>query len=404
MIRKDFNWIQFTFSWFFNWCSIDFNLLLQLISICVQIDFQLISIEFHLISIGFNWIFNSIHLNLCSLDFQLIYIMYFQLMFIWFQLITCWTGIRFHWNSKPLKWNRIKTTLHYVAFTCMFAHRCWCEDAGRIPAEDIRLDFQEVVPAPSPLPLATQRSRPEPVPHCLRWGTRDSVLRGSQRLGAALVAAEQKPEAPLEGFSFHTNTLSDLWGTLGDKECHVIWDGKAFVGKALGAFLGLLGNHMALSHKSSHQNMFDLFPKKGSKIIRVSSACPWSWTCAQFCSAMHACVIPQLLGELKPIGSLSASQLSCNSAGWLSPKWPWWTMRGPHVLNLLRPSNFLSVEDLFGPGQILRRSCFTQGNPVFSVLSAIPRWNPTGSHFRMGASSARTWVWTCVHAFALCVS
>jgi len=125
------------------------------------------------------------------------------------------------------------------------------------------------VPAPSPLPLATQRSRPEPVPHCLRWGTRDSVLRGSQRLGAALVAAEQKPEAPLEGFSFHTNTLSDLWGTLGDKECHVIRDGKAFVGKALGAFLGLLGNHMALSHKSSHQNMFDLFPKKGSKIIRV---------------------------------------------------------------------------------------------------------------------------------------
>ena len=121
----------------------------------------------------------------------------------------------------------------------MFAHRCRCEDdpkfrAGRVPAEDIWLDFQEVVPVPSPLPLATQRSRPEPVPHCLRWGTRDSVLRGSQRLGAALAAAEQKPEAPLEGFSFQAKALSDLWATLDDKECHVVRDGKAFVGKALG--------------------------------------------------------------------------------------------------------------------------------------------------------------------------
>ena len=90
------------------------------------------------------------------------------------------------------------------------------------------------MPAPSLLPFCTQRSRPEPVPHCLRWGTRDSVLRGSQRLGAALAAAEQNPEAPLEGFSFPAKALSDLWGTLGDKECHVIRDGKVFVGKALG--------------------------------------------------------------------------------------------------------------------------------------------------------------------------
>ena len=69
--------------------------------------------------------------------------------------------------------------------------------------------------------------------HCLRWSTRDSVLRGSQRLGTALAAAEQKPEAPLEGFAFQAKALSDLWATLDDKECHVVRDGKAFVGKAL---------------------------------------------------------------------------------------------------------------------------------------------------------------------------
>lgn len=66
-----------------------------------------------------------------------------------------------------------------------------------------------------------------------RWGTRDSVLRGSQRFGTALAAAEQKPEAPLEGFAFEAKALSDLWATLDDKECHVVRDGKAFVGKVL---------------------------------------------------------------------------------------------------------------------------------------------------------------------------
>ena len=81
--------------------------------------------------------------------------------------------------------------------------RRWCEDdpkfqAARVPAEDISLDFLEAVPAPTPLPLAMQRSRPEPVPHSLRWGTRDSLLRGGQRLGAALAAGEEKPEVPLE--------------------------------------------------------------------------------------------------------------------------------------------------------------------------------------------------------------
>ena len=250
----------------------------------------------------------------------------------------------------------------------MFAHRCWCEDAGRIPAEDIRLDFQEVVPAPSPLPLATQRSRPEPVPHCLRWGTRDSVLRGSQRLGAALVAAEQKPEAPLEGFSFHTNTLSDLWGTLGNKECHVIRDGKAFVGKALGAFLGLLGNHMALSHKSSHQNMFDLLPKKCSKIIRVllglsmvldlcsvlfSNACLRDSSAAWWTQAHREpiCLSTQL--------QLSGPDSAPNGLGGLWEALTCSIYWGPQIFFQWRIYSALA--------QILRRSCFTQGNPVPGV-------------------------------------
>ena len=112
----------------------------------------------------------------------------------------------------------------------MLARR-WCEDdprfrAGRIPAEDIS-------PAPTPLPLATQLWCPEPVPHSLRWGTRDSLLRGSQRLGAALAAAEKR-EVPLEGFAFQAKALCDLWGTLADRDCYVIRDGKALVGKALG--------------------------------------------------------------------------------------------------------------------------------------------------------------------------
>ena len=71
------------------------------------------------------------------------------------------------------------------------------------------------------------------MPHSLRWGTRDSLLRGSQRLGAALAAAEKR-EVPLEGFAFQTKALCDLWGTLADRDCYVIRDGKAFVGKALG--------------------------------------------------------------------------------------------------------------------------------------------------------------------------
>ena len=52
------------------------------------------------------------------------------------------------------------------------------------------------------------------------------------------------------------------------------------------------------------------------------SACPWSWTCAQICAGMHACVIPQLLSELKHIVNfLPSSSAICNSATepWQSP-------------------------------------------------------------------------------------
>ena len=45
------------------------------------------------------------------------------------------------------------------------------------------------------------------------------------------------------------------------------------------------------------------------------SACPWSWTCAQICAGRHACVIPQLLSELKHIVNfLPSSSAICNSA------------------------------------------------------------------------------------------
>ena len=53
---------------------------------------------------------------------------------------------------------------------------------------------------------------------------------------------------------------------------------------------------------------------------------------------MHACVIPQLLGELKPIGSLSASQLSCNSAGLTQPQMA--------LVDYERPSRAQSTEAL----------------------------------------------------------
>ena len=83
---------------------------------------------------------------------------------------------------------------------------------------------------------------------------------------------------------------------------------------------------------------------------------------------MHACVIPQLLGELKPIGSLSASQLSCNSVGLTQPQMA--------LVDYERPSRAQSTEALrfffqwriySALAQILRRSCFTQGNPVPGV-------------------------------------
>ena len=145
------------------------------------------------------------------------------------------------------------------------------------------------------------------------------------------------------------------------------------------------------------------------------SACPWSWTCAQICAGMHACVIPQLLSELKHIVNfLPSSSAICNSTTkpWQSPltqsQMAWIILSEVAMLS----SN--SVGQAFPQwmtsllrDQTLRGSSATLAimeSLMLLVLGAMLRWNSAGSHFRMGAFTARTWVWTCVHAFVLCVS
>lgn len=96
----------------------------------------------------------------------------------------------------------------------------------------MELGFQEAVADPTPLDELDLRSLPEQAPHSLRWGTRDAVLQGGQRLASQVQAGLTKPKLPLDGESFQGKALPDLWGKLKPRRCHVVANGKEVVGKA----------------------------------------------------------------------------------------------------------------------------------------------------------------------------
>ena len=140
---------------------------------------------------------------------------------------------------------------------------------------------------------------------------------------------------------------------------------------------------------------------------------PWSWTCAY--------VIPQLISELKHMLSPFVFQLSqlFNSASCNSATEPWkisvpQSQMAWSILSEVAMLSSDSVGQAFPQwmtslvmDQTLRVSSATLAmmeNLMLLVLGARLRWNSAGSHFRMAACTARTWVWTWVHAFVLCVS
>lgn len=91
---------------------------------------------------------------------------------------------------------------------------------------------------------------PEKKTHSLRWGTRDTILRGGRRFLAAVDLAEKKPVAQFDGFAFQAKALPDEWNYLGDRERVVLQDGKVAVkGKARQPELKPLGLGATLSPK-----------------------------------------------------------------------------------------------------------------------------------------------------------
>ncbi|CAE7568793.1 unnamed protein product, partial [Symbiodinium necroappetens] len=61
--------------------------------------------------------------------------------------------------------------------------------------------------------------------------TRDALLRGRRRYNGKITSYNLKPKLPLPGAAATGFALSDMWGTLKARECHVIVDGEVWTGR-----------------------------------------------------------------------------------------------------------------------------------------------------------------------------
>ena len=103
-------------------------------------------------------------------------------------------------------------------------------NAERKPHQVVSLSFKENVNDPTPLEALEETSQPENLPNCLRWGTRDGLARGNQRLLCEV--SKDKPTLPFPGFSFQAIAKADLWHSLNAGEVHVVQNGEVILGEA----------------------------------------------------------------------------------------------------------------------------------------------------------------------------
>ena len=103
---------------------------------------------------------------------------------------------------------------------------------GRVQAHRVKLEFKEQLTegADSAERLAVE-SAVEVNPRNLKWGTRESLLRGGR-----LAAAASREYLHFQGFAYQGIAKADLWGSLLAGQVHVLQNGEAYEARRSGEY------------------------------------------------------------------------------------------------------------------------------------------------------------------------
>lgn len=108
-------------------------------------------------------------------------------------------------------------------------------DTRRVPAENIKIVVSAEDLVPPDRATVWDQQLEEHTPWKLSRGTRESLLRGSERVSCKYKKLRRKPAALLNKHSSVNYAISDPFGDLKAGECHVICNGCEYVG-AIGAW------------------------------------------------------------------------------------------------------------------------------------------------------------------------
>ncbi|CAE7356147.1 unnamed protein product [Symbiodinium sp. KB8] len=102
----------------------------------------------------------------------------------------------------------------------------------RVLVKDIAVRYVPQVANETDVQMLDQ-TLPEAKPWTLQRGTKDSIILGGNRCLAKLDQLDKEPKLELAGPGCRGRAISDPWGALGPRQCHIVQQGKVLCGKVV---------------------------------------------------------------------------------------------------------------------------------------------------------------------------
>ncbi|CAE7361079.1 unnamed protein product [Symbiodinium sp. CCMP2592] len=132
-------------------------------------------------------------------------------------------------GAHPIPAGYTATPLFPPPAVCAGPHVNWEE--WRTPQHMVQVEFAEQGVGPETSLDVLDQELAEERAWTLARGTRDALTIGGQRYAAHYQALQNEPRLNLQNFGCMVVAVSDMWGSLGPKQCHIVHRGTVWTGK-----------------------------------------------------------------------------------------------------------------------------------------------------------------------------